>query len=621
MAHAIYFCAPVTGGELPREVVGGLIAALKRHGRVLTEHLAAPAAFDAGRTPADIYAADAAWLAEADVLVAEVSQPSTGMGLAIGTLVAGGKRVLALHAAAAKPSTLLRGCPAVTTVPYDSLPDAAAAIDAFFASLDAPGGAATAAAAAAAAGVEATSAGPRYIFLAGPPGVGKGTQAARLAAELGYPAISTGAVLRALVAEGTSAAAGVVKRYMDAGELVPASVMNDIVVARLRAPDVVAAGGAILDGYPPSAADCLNLLRARMVPQVGGRPTVVAGVAIAGKGGRAARVTGTADVAAKRVDVYKTQAGDLASGFPAGLVVDVDATGSIDAVYAATVAAVASPRPLPPSSYYLTPRRAGTPEKSARYHAHLDACSHAAVRWLLAEAELGVRTSPAKLYPITHLALGPQASSAWYAGMPNFRPIAGADNEGFATIRFGDAGIDVPQLVATLEVAAAHARTLAPMVEVEENLYEADVDYDTGALTVAFNYAVERIDDVGADLPAAWSHSPARKRTLPEWELHHGFDVPRSAADGGAPVIPLDTLVAATAAAGLEVGGWFIFGKAGVWAYRCNHFRNGHLPDARAALVAQAEALRIVLHTLLPPGVRPTELNCSMERMVAMWCF
>ena len=85
------------------------------------------------------------------------------------------------------------------------------------------------------------------LVLLGPPGAGKGTQAKVLSARLGVPAISTGDIFRANVAEGTELGVKV-KEYMDAGRYVPDAVTNAMVRDRLAQPD--AAGGFILDGYP-----------------------------------------------------------------------------------------------------------------------------------------------------------------------------------------------------------------------------------------------------------------------------------------------------------------------------------------------------------------------------------
>ena len=85
------------------------------------------------------------------------------------------------------------------------------------------------------------------LILLGAPGAGKGTQAEILSAKLGIPTISTGNILRAAIKDGTPVGLEA-KSYMDAGKLVPDSVIIGIVAQRLEQPDC--ANGFILDGVP-----------------------------------------------------------------------------------------------------------------------------------------------------------------------------------------------------------------------------------------------------------------------------------------------------------------------------------------------------------------------------------
>ena len=85
------------------------------------------------------------------------------------------------------------------------------------------------------------------MILVGPPGAGKGTQAARLVDRLGIPHISSGDMLRAAVKDGT--AMGVeADRYMKAGHLVPDEVVIGMILERIAKPDC--AKGFMLDGFP-----------------------------------------------------------------------------------------------------------------------------------------------------------------------------------------------------------------------------------------------------------------------------------------------------------------------------------------------------------------------------------
>ncbi len=85
------------------------------------------------------------------------------------------------------------------------------------------------------------------IILFGPPGAGKGTQARRLSRALGFPAISTGDILREALAAGSDLGKAA-KSYMESGALVPDAVVDAIVRERLARQDC--ARGFILDGYP-----------------------------------------------------------------------------------------------------------------------------------------------------------------------------------------------------------------------------------------------------------------------------------------------------------------------------------------------------------------------------------
>jgi adenylate kinase len=105
--------------------------------------------------------------------------------------------------------------------------------------------------------------GPVNIVLMGPPGSGKGTQAARLAAALGCEHLSTGALLRAEITAGTplgAAVAGVVS----AGELIPDALVDELVLPRARAAAVAA--GYLLDGYPRSLPQAMVLLDTDIPP-------------------------------------------------------------------------------------------------------------------------------------------------------------------------------------------------------------------------------------------------------------------------------------------------------------------------------------------------------------------
>ncbi len=88
-----------------------------------------------------------------------------------------------------------------------------------------------------------------FVIIFGPPGAGKGTQAARIVQAHPIPQVATGDIFRKNLREGT--ALGIeAKGYMEAGKLVPDELVSKIVADRLQQDDCVA--GALLDGFPRS---------------------------------------------------------------------------------------------------------------------------------------------------------------------------------------------------------------------------------------------------------------------------------------------------------------------------------------------------------------------------------
>jgi adenylate kinase len=111
---------------------------------------------------------------------------------------------------------------------------------------------------------------PGPILLLGAPGVGKGTQAKELVKLWGIPQISTGDLLRANVAQST-ALGKVAREIMQRGELVPDSLVNEMVAVRLKEPDT--AKGYILDGFPRTLPQA-TWLDGRLAADTQGLPVV-----------------------------------------------------------------------------------------------------------------------------------------------------------------------------------------------------------------------------------------------------------------------------------------------------------------------------------------------------------
>ncbi|XP_078012899.1 5-hydroxymethyl-dUMP N-hydrolase-like [Phascolarctos cinereus] len=98
--RGLYFCGSIRGGRQDRALYGRIVSRLRRFGTVLTEHVAAAELGARGEEAAGgdrlIHERELAWLQQADVVVAEVTQPSLGVGYELGRAMALNKRILCL---------------------------------------------------------------------------------------------------------------------------------------------------------------------------------------------------------------------------------------------------------------------------------------------------------------------------------------------------------------------------------------------------------------------------------------------------------------------------------------------------------------------------------------------
>jgi adenylate kinase len=169
------------------------------------------------------------------------------------------------------------------------------------------------------------------IVLVGPPGAGKGTQAARLSERLDAPHISTGDLFRDNMKNGTELGQEA-QRYVDAGDLVPDEVTVAMVKDRLAQPD--AAEGFLLDGFPRNTSQADELkkvlsdldqrLDAVLLFEVDDEELIQR---LTSRG----RSDDTEDVIRNRQEVYRRETAPLIEYYR-DLLVTVDAMGSVDEV-------------------------------------------------------------------------------------------------------------------------------------------------------------------------------------------------------------------------------------------------------------------------------------------------
>ena len=136
----IYFAGSIRGGRDDKELYLQLIQHLTKYGQVLTEHIGDQSLSDFGENdPSDelIYNRDMSWIQKCDVVVAEVSTPSLGVGYEIGKAENMNKRMLCLYKNQQNKrlSAMISGNPNVKITRYETLKDAVKHIDNFFKSL------------------------------------------------------------------------------------------------------------------------------------------------------------------------------------------------------------------------------------------------------------------------------------------------------------------------------------------------------------------------------------------------------------------------------------------------------------------------------------------------------
>ena len=184
--------------------------------------------------------------------------------------------------------------------------------------------------------------GRRLLFL-GPPGAGKGTQAAMLARALGILHLSTGEMLRRAVAEGTGLGRQA-EAIMAAGDLVPDELVVAMVRERLAEPD--AACGYLLDGFPRTMGQAEALgdaVELAVLLEVGEDELVAR---LLGRAAELGRSDDNEETIRRRLRVYHEETAPLVGYYPSKgvAVVAVNGIGTVDDVFARIVVALATER-------------------------------------------------------------------------------------------------------------------------------------------------------------------------------------------------------------------------------------------------------------------------------------
>ncbi|OFT77493.1 MULTISPECIES: adenylate kinase [Corynebacterium] len=177
------------------------------------------------------------------------------------------------------------------------------------------------------------------LVLLGPPGAGKGTQAAILSEKLGVPHISTGDLFRANIGEGTPLGVEA-KSYIDAGKLVPTDVTARMVEDRLNQDD--AKDGFLLDGFPRTVeqADILTDLLAKKSEKLDGVLNFVVDEDVVVERMLArGRADDNEETIRTRLGVYRDETSPLIDHYGEDII-SIDAVGDVDEINARAMQAL-----------------------------------------------------------------------------------------------------------------------------------------------------------------------------------------------------------------------------------------------------------------------------------------
>jgi hypothetical protein len=132
----IYFAGSIRGGRDDKQLYAAIIKLLKNYGTVATEHVgdAQITLEGEGAPDREIHDRDIAWLRQSDVIVAEVTSPSLGVGYEIGRAVEWGRRIICLYrpSPGRRLSGMVGGAPGVVVHEYTAVEDLPPLFDAVF---------------------------------------------------------------------------------------------------------------------------------------------------------------------------------------------------------------------------------------------------------------------------------------------------------------------------------------------------------------------------------------------------------------------------------------------------------------------------------------------------------
>ena len=130
----IYFDGSIKGGRSKVEDYKKIVDYLKNVGTVLDEHVADPNLKSTGETigPVEIYKRDVNWINECDILIAEVTVPSLGVGYEIGYAESLNKKIICLYQANENLSAMIKGNENITQISYNNIDELLTELSVYF---------------------------------------------------------------------------------------------------------------------------------------------------------------------------------------------------------------------------------------------------------------------------------------------------------------------------------------------------------------------------------------------------------------------------------------------------------------------------------------------------------
>ena len=603
----IYYSVSVRGGSMSKTIVGQQIAILKNYGFVLTEHLASNnvAELNMNMTDNEIYKTDMRLLEESNIVIADCTAPSHGVGYIISKAETLRKPVLCTKFCQSSGdeqfSAMIEGCPHLVKEIYRSMEQFEEIIRRFLIS----------------------NSKTNRIIMMGPPGSGKSTIAKKLSSDYDLINISTGQILRDLVKNSSDPNSKYIADLMAEGQLIPADIMKNIVFRRLTDSDCVNKG-FVLDGYPPSREDLDNLDNNQIKPTFVFYFECKDETAITRQCRRGERNTDVQDKALDRIKIFHDKIPDYQtiSGkwWPNILVIKINAENDADIVYD-TIKNIISTFSHPyatknsQKSYFPIEPYQNSKLNTTRFHFHIDAPNHEELLIALKSvyAYCPELIGQIKMYPIYKLCTGKQIVECdTYDSMINFHNIKPEDNEAFVTGRLGDELHMATMKNILLAIKNRQNINSKIMVELEEYTGEWVRNKQRGKST--------NVEQINKYIPIQLNmseldnfnnykikHSPV--------ELHLAFDL--SKEKYLEQPIDLQWLNNQCSRYGLSNGGWFIFKNDNFWAYRSNEFVNLDLDKAIDMIHQHAKELTKIVHNKFKSeGIN---VSYSIELVHGIW--